>query len=187
VVDYINLELGIVHQDIAARNILIDRESPTSEIEKIRLFDFDYGARVGLSGCIPERNDVKGVIFTLYEIITLDDSYRSVPHHEQDPDEVLNLKDWPVKRKLDSDIGAFREHLNAWVQQRKAVQNGACKTELLTDIPEMSPPEPVIKSIDGEGNPVYESCVTQMKRDALKFGNKTIAWERAPDTRYAVL
>jgi hypothetical protein len=82
VVDYINLELGIVHQDIAARNILIDRESPTSETEKIRLFDFNYGARVGPSGCIPARNDVKGVISTLYEIVTLDDSYRSVPHHE---------------------------------------------------------------------------------------------------------
>jgi serine/threonine protein kinase len=85
VVDSINLELGIVHQDIAARNILIDRESPTSETGKIRLFDFDYGARVGLPGCFPEKSDVKGVIFTLYEIITLDDSYRSVPHHEQDP------------------------------------------------------------------------------------------------------
>jgi hypothetical protein len=116
-----------VHQDITARNILIDRESSTSETEKIRLFDFDYGARVGLSGCIPARNDVKGVIFTLYEIITLDDSYRSVPHHEQDPDEVLNLEYWPVKRNLDSDIAAFREHLNAWVKQRKAAQEAACE------------------------------------------------------------
>jgi hypothetical protein len=92
-----------------------------------------------------------------------------------------------VKRKLDSDIAAFREHLDAWVKQRKAVQDAACKNESLMDIPEMSPPEPVIESIDGEGNSVYERCVSQMKRDAMKFGSKIIAWERAPDKRYAVL
>lgn len=55
------------------------------------------------------------------------------------------------------------------------------------DIPEMSPPEPVIESIDEEGNSLYERCVSQMKRDAMKFGSKMIAWERAPDKRYAVL
>jgi serine/threonine protein kinase len=187
VVDYLNLELGIVHQDIAARNILIDREPSGSGTERLRLFDFDYGARIGLSGCIPERNDVKGVTFTLYEIITRDHSYRMVPHSEQNPETVLNLEDWPVKRNLDSDISAYREHLNAWVKQRKATQDGPCKNESLADIPEMSQPSPVIMSIDEEGQPVYERSVVQMKRDALKYGNKIIAWDRAPDKGFTLL
>lgn len=183
VVDYLNLEVGIVHQDIAPRNILIDPGSPNLETEKIRLFDFDYGAFVGLSGCIPSRNDVKGVVFTLYEIVTLDDSYRRVPHEEQDLESVTNLKEWPIRRNLDSDITAFREHLSAWVQQRKTHRDGASEDEGLTptDIPEISPPSPVVMSIDEEGKPVYERSVVQMKIDALKFGNKLISWERAPD------
>ena len=183
VVDYLNLELGIVHQDIAPRNILIDPASSSLETEKIRLFDFDYGAFVGLSGCIPSRNDVKGVVFTIYEIVTLDESYRKVPHEEQDLESVLNLKEWPIRRSLDCDIKAFREHLDAWVQRRKIHREGASEDEALslTDIPEMSPPSPVVMSIDEEGKPVYERSVVQMKIDALKLGNKLIAWERTPD------
>jgi hypothetical protein len=187
VVHYLNLELGIVHQDIAARNILVDRESSTSDTEKIPLFDFDYGAYVGLSGCIPERNDVKGVIFTLYEIITRDYSHRRVPHIEQNPEAVLNLEEWPVNRNLDSSVTAFREHLNAWVKQRKAIQDDPGKSESLADIPGMSPPSPIIMSIDEEGKPVYERSVVQMKRDALEYGNTVIAWDRAPDKGYALL
>ncbi|KAH0287269.1 hypothetical protein M436DRAFT_85853 [Aureobasidium namibiae CBS 147.97] len=182
VVDYLNLQLGIVHQDIAPRNILIDSLSSSLETEKLRLFDFHYGAFVGLSGCMPERNDIKGVVFTLYEIFTLDSSYRSVPHAEQDLESVLNLEEWPIRRSLDSDIMTFREHLSAWVKQRDTHQANAFKNEALslTDIPEMSPPSPVVMSIGEDGKPVYESSVVQMKRDALKFGNGLIAWERAP-------
>lgn len=35
-VDFLNLELGIIHQDIAPRNLLVDPET-----DKIILFDFD--------------------------------------------------------------------------------------------------------------------------------------------------
>ena len=185
-VDYLNLELRIVHQDIAPRNILVDREPSSSADEKIRLFDFDNGARVGLSGCIPTRNDVKGVVFTLYEIVTLDYSYRKVPHDKQDPDTILNLEEWPVERSLDNDLAAFREHLNAWVKQRKAIQGTVSNNHdaSLVDIPELSEPSPVIMSIDKDGKPVYKRSVLQKKKDALKFGNRLIAWERAPDNDY---
>jgi hypothetical protein len=110
-----------------------------------------------------------------------------VLHTEQNPKTVLNLKEWPVKRNLNSDCSAFRKHLNAWVKQRKAIQDGPCKDESLTDIPKMSPPSPVIMSIDEEGEPVYKRSVVQMKRDALEYGNKIIAWDRAPDKGYALL
>ena len=38
-VDFLNLELGIMHQDIAPRNLLIDPDT-----HKILLFDFDWAA-----------------------------------------------------------------------------------------------------------------------------------------------
>jgi hypothetical protein len=31
-----------------------------------------------------DRNDIKGVMFTMYEIITLDESLRDMPNGEQD-------------------------------------------------------------------------------------------------------
>ncbi|KAM3532235.1 hypothetical protein NHJ13051_000221 [Beauveria bassiana] len=53
-----------MHQDIAARNLLID------EKENLRIFDFDFSIMLH-EHYTPERDDMKGVIFTLYEIITL--------------------------------------------------------------------------------------------------------------------
>jgi serine/threonine protein kinase len=85
VVDYLNLELGVVHQDIAPRNLLID---PTTN--KILLFDFDRAAPV--SQTVLVRNDVTGVIFTLYQIITEDGHLREVPFTEQDPQQVQSLE-----------------------------------------------------------------------------------------------
>ncbi|KAF2463935.1 uncharacterized protein BDR25DRAFT_337634 [Lindgomyces ingoldianus] len=117
VVHYLNLELGVVHQDIAPRNLLID---PTTN--KILLFDFDRAAPV--SHTVPVRNDVTGVIFTLCEIITEDGHLREVPFTEPDPQQVQSLEQWPVRCKLDSDVARFRKHLNDWVRQRTYASHG---------------------------------------------------------------
>ncbi|KAI4870626.1 hypothetical protein F4820DRAFT_442913 [Hypoxylon rubiginosum] len=84
VVDDLNLRYGIAHQDIAPRNLLVDES-----IDSIMLFDFNFAARInntshdeGESYC-EDRNDIKGVIFTTYEVITRDDSLRRKPHEEQ--------------------------------------------------------------------------------------------------------
>ena len=56
----------------------------------------------------PDRDDLKGVIFTLYEIITLDENHREVPHAQQGAEALLQL-DW-VKHpdvKLDNNVQAF--------------------------------------------------------------------------------
>jgi len=69
-VDFLNLELGIMHQDIAPRNLLIDPDT-----HKLLLFDFDWAA-CGKKGLLDGRDDVTGVIFTLYELITNDHTSR---------------------------------------------------------------------------------------------------------------
>lgn len=58
-VDFLNLDLGIMHQDIAARNLLIDPDT-----QKILLFDFDWAA-CGKRNLLDGRDDVTGVVFTL--------------------------------------------------------------------------------------------------------------------------
>lgn len=92
-VDDLNLKYGIQHQDIAARNFLVDDAA-----DKLLLFDFNYAVRIGYPNqeqdyeqYDQERNDIKGAIFTLYEIITKDEHFREVAHAEQDPSDILNM------------------------------------------------------------------------------------------------
>lgn len=114
VVDFLNLELGIMHQDIAPRNIFID-----SETQGIRLFDFDRAAR-GKLGLLDGRDDVSGVICAVYEIITGNQEHAEIPHWEREVRDVHNLPEWPVRRELDTDVSTFRNFLNEWVANRKA-------------------------------------------------------------------
>jgi len=177
VVDYLNLELGIIHQDIAPRNLVIDPNT-----NNIQLFDFDRAARVGERDCIPELNDVKGVIFTLYEIITHDDDFRRVPFYEQDPQAVLD-KEWTLKTHLDSDISHFRKHLDDWVQRRREISDithSQPKFSLDIAVPELNPPTPIITSHDEGGEPIYESSSVQRRFEAVNLKQNVVYWERPP-------
>ena len=114
VVDDLNYHYGMMHQDIAARNLLVD------DSDNLRIFDFDYSIMIG-EHYTPDRDDIKGVIFTLYEIITLNEHFREVPHEEQDAEAVLGMK-WEKHPdvKLDADVEEFRNVLDSWVTERKA-------------------------------------------------------------------
>lgn len=172
VVDYLNNERGIIHQDVAPRNLLID------ENDNLRLFDFDRSARIDQPGCIPQRNDIAGVIFTLYEIITEDDHYRRVPFEEQDAETVQRLESWPVKCKLDCDIALFRQHLNDWVQERKNTQP-THDLEIAAD-PPMPLPSPLLMCYDFNGDPVIQPARGRKRPVAIKFKQHVVMWERPP-------
>ncbi|KAJ5783089.1 hypothetical protein N7457_004863 [Penicillium paradoxum] len=49
------------------------------ETDKILLFDFDWAANEK-KGLLDERDDVSSVVFTLYEIITNETHFTSIPH-----------------------------------------------------------------------------------------------------------
>ncbi|CVL09176.1 uncharacterized protein FMAN_15440 [Fusarium mangiferae] len=91
VVDDLNLEYGIMHQDIAPRNLLIDEST-----DSIMLFDFNFAARRDCPSpgegeeYVEDRNDIKGVIFTTYEIITQDNSLRNIPHEDQNVNNLVS-------------------------------------------------------------------------------------------------
>ncbi|KAH8429391.1 uncharacterized protein LDX57_007055 [Aspergillus melleus] len=180
VVDFLNLELGIMHQDIAPRNLLVDPET-----DNVVLFDFDWAAN-GKDGLLDGRDDVSSVVFTLYEIITNDRHLTSIPHWDRNIDMVLNIE-WPVRRELDSDMSNFRNFLDNWVARRAESATEQCLSapRRLTwpDLP--GPPDYTVPFELGwtkEGETVWQTG-ERSRRIALAKGQYCFRWERPPQSR----
>jgi len=126
-VDYLNLELGIVHGDIFLTNLLIDPET-----DQLKIFDFNMGSKLGwegnaknhgIYGYEADRNDVKMAVFTLYEIITRDMHFREESFlSELDVSMVFDIE---VRQKHSSvnldagvDVAEYRRVLDAWAMSR---------------------------------------------------------------------
>lgn len=95
VIDDLNLKYGIQHQDVAPRNLLVDPET-----DDLMIFDFNWATRIGYpyrpeyyASYWDQRDDVKGTIFTLYEIITRDGHFREVSWENQNPEDIQNMKE----------------------------------------------------------------------------------------------
>ncbi|KAJ5353223.1 hypothetical protein N7452_002197 [Penicillium brevicompactum] len=177
-VDYLNFELGIMHQDIAPRNLLVDPET-----EKIILFDFDWAAN-GEDYLLDNRDDLSGVVFTLYEIITNDTHFTSIPHWERNIDMVRDIE-WTCRRELDSDVSIFRKFLNKWIatRQDKAQYFKAPKKltwPALPDPPEYSVPFELGWTAEGE---TCWRTGPRTRRIALEKGQYCFRWERPPQSR----
>ena len=103
-----------MHQDIAPQNLLVDPDT-----QNLLLFDFDWAAN-GEKNLLQGRDDISGVVFTLYEIITGDTSFTSIPHWDRNMETVQNMSEWTCNRELDSNVSTFRNFLNEWVTTRRS-------------------------------------------------------------------
>jgi Protein tyrosine and serine/threonine kinase len=123
IVDDINLKYGIMHRDIAARNFLIDPQT-----QRLLLFDFNNCMKIG--DVTVNQNfwgppDVDGVIFTIYELLTFDKSFRdNMPFWRHEASPIEEKVEWPVKATLEPglDISTIRRHLDMWVQERRTTR-----------------------------------------------------------------
>jgi serine/threonine protein kinase len=186
VVDDLNLRYGIAHQDIAPRNLVVDEST-----DSIMLFDFDYSARISNPSPGPgeslseDQNDVKGVIFTVHEIITQDNSFRSKPHQEQ------NLNDlggeW-VKHpgvKLDHPVASYQRVLQEWAERRAGDLTAAHPGDGPSAIhwpPRPKPPQQTMRVMDAHGRP-FDRPVDgwyERRQDVRARGGKVLNWERPP-------
>ncbi len=70
VVGHLNLKHGVLHQDIHPANLLIDPNT-----DNLMLFDFDRCARIDHEDMVKNADGIKGIIFTVYELITRDDRF----------------------------------------------------------------------------------------------------------------
>jgi serine/threonine protein kinase len=181
VVDDLNLKHGIIHQDIAPRNLLIDPST-----DNLMLFDFDWAARVGSREVNLARNDIKGVIFTLYEILTQDNQPRNMRHEEQDVQKVQALAKWDVKTKIESgtDVKTLRLMVTEWAQRRRG-QNPA-KAGHNPPLPLRWPRKPPAKTFDPvvvDGKCVDWPLGERLRRDIPK-GERIVRWERTPYSKF---
>ena len=182
VVDFLNLELGIMHQDIAPRNLLIDPDT-----HKLVLFDFNFAAR-GKDRLMDGRDDVSSVVFTLYELITNDTHFTSIPPWDRNIDMVQSISEWPCNRELDSDVSVFRNFLNEWAAKRRSdgdmerylnAPNQLTWPDLPTP-PDYNVPYELGKTLDGEPNLVRG---VRTRRVAMELGQYYFRWERPPQSR----
>ncbi|KAI3109472.1 hypothetical protein CBS147333_5457 [Penicillium roqueforti] len=179
-VDFLNLEPGIMHQDIAPRNLLIDPDT-----NKILLFDFNWAVS-GKERLLDSRDDGTGVVFTLYEIITNDTHFTSIPHWDQHMDMVQSISEWTCNRELDSDVSKSRTFLNEWVARRNGDMEryiNAPNRLIWPDLP--TPPDHSVPFQLGntrDGEPYMRTGV-RSRRTAMKLGQCCSRWERPPRSR----
>lgn len=180
VVDELNLKLGIAHQDVAPRNLVIDEAT-----DNLMLFDFNFSARVGTYFFQEARNDIKGVLFTLHEIITRTNDYRDVRHEDQDVS-AIEHEEW-VKHPdviLDQPLAKFRQVVRDWCERRR---NGQQITHYkdaphFLDWPPLpDPPPPGIPIVTPSGPDTMVAKLYDWKRTELKAeGKAVLEWQRLP-------
>ncbi|KAI1376614.1 kinase-like domain-containing protein [Hypoxylon crocopeplum] len=181
-VDHLNLRYGIAHQDIAPRNLLVDEST-----DSIMLFDFNYAARIKTTSYdegesySKDRNDIKGVIFTTYEIITQDDSLRRKPHEEQSLNE-LQIE-W-IKHpgvKLDHPVEEYRRVLREWRKRRASNLTGDAPEAISwPSRPKLPQKTVTLKNIHGQPSSVTVEEWYEMRQAVLARGDKVLNWERPP-------
>ncbi|GAB1319794.1 hypothetical protein MFIFM68171_10004 [Madurella fahalii] len=115
----LNLKYGIVHQDVALRNLIIDTAT-----DDLVLIDFGEAARIGAKKERETRNDVKGVILALHEAITRDPCYNpSYLHLLDETPLVAEPKKWIKHRDVELDPGLtpqdYYDELMRWVAARR--------------------------------------------------------------------
>ncbi|KUM58953.1 hypothetical protein ACN42_g8182 [Penicillium freii] len=182
-VDFLNLDYGIIHQDIAPRNLLIDPST-----HKIILFDFDRVA-FGEKNLQDGRDDVSSVVFTLYKLIANDTSFSGIPHWERNIYMVQSISEWTSHRELDSEVSKFRKFLDEWVATRRSDVDGDMKRYLnapnrltLLDLP--TAPEYTVPFEMGtrDGKPVWRTG-RRSRNTAMNLGQYCFRWERSPQSR----
>lgn len=190
VVDDLNLKFGIVHQDIAPRNILINPSTDT-----LQLFDFSLSGRLGwrddqdsavFSNRGSFKSDLNNVVATMYEVITRN-SEDAVPTLSLGGDiATINRMKW-VKHpdvRLDSDVSNFQRTLRCWLRRRNRPHNLITHfTQAQSPLEWPQPWRPEIPALDLNGNPstIWKGArsTTHVRRTTLRaLGLKFVEWER---------
>ncbi|KAF2015299.1 hypothetical protein BU24DRAFT_480093 [Aaosphaeria arxii CBS 175.79] len=158
VVDFLNLELGVMHQDTAPRNILLNTET-----DKILLYDINYSASKKDDQLV-DQDDVAGVTFTLHELIPGDQSFTAGHQRRNGINMVRDMPNWIPKRELNAEVSEFRRVLNDWTMKRTADGNmmerylNATSPILIPEMP--TPPDyeiPISYGATANGEPVWDT------------------------------
>ena len=180
IIDDVNLKYGIMHRDIAARNFLIDPRT-----KRLLLFDFNNSIQIGNSSRIRKFDgppDVDGVIFTIYELLTFDKSFREAQvYWEHDVSPIEQMTEWPVQAELEPglDVATVRRHLARWVEDRRTTRSIKHFTEATQPIALPKMPEETNESMyfDKEEGRMGKIC---SQGEARMGGVNYVDWTRPP-------
>lgn len=176
VIDNLNLKYGIIHQDIAPRNLLID-----SATDSLCLIDFNVSTEIGSELERRPRNDIDGAIYSLYEVLTKDLHFRSTVHHDHwHVEDVTTMEEWPLRVKLEPglDVQTLRSMVMDWAKKRRETSPSlSTQIQKPLGIPPLPPPR--INGVESEGA-VWGWHTTLMYRRTAASGERIVRWERPP-------
>ncbi|TRX88356.1 hypothetical protein FHL15_010732 [Xylaria flabelliformis] len=186
--DYIHLELGILHGDLQLKNILVEKAT-----DKILLIDFENAAMMDETQLQWEFNQLT---WSVYEIITHDLAlveeklYDITPDDENpdafyacDPSVINGMLEWPVRTNLDCKSEEIRQYLQNWIQRRKALCMTTPKTPVRISHAGLPRPSPAVMQNREARKARFEEI---QKRQREQQGEKEllpvgeVRWER-PD------
>lgn len=127
-----------------------------------------------------DRNDVKFVVFTLYEIITREFCFREEFYpHELDMSTILEKPEWEKDPdvRLDSPVLEYRRVLEEWVAQRQIVDK---EINHFTKTPEPLswPSLPDFLTRDMASSPARRPA--ELRCTLIQLGEDFLKWQRLP-------
>ncbi|KAL3421445.1 hypothetical protein PVAG01_07890 [Phlyctema vagabunda] len=176
VVDFLNLELGIMHQDIAPRNLIVDPDT-----HKLVLFDFNTAA-CGEKNLKGSLIDVSGVALTLYGLITNDIHFTNLSYWDRDMEMIESISEWPRVRELDAEVSKFRTFLDDWIVTRKRGSPMERYLKAPNPLTWFDVPEEYQLAWDLEESPPFMKS-RRYVRTAKAAGEYVFCWERPPQIR----
>jgi hypothetical protein len=180
-VDELNLEFGLVHQDIAARNLIINPAT-----DAILLIDFGRATAVGLEPnpydrAVPEASDVKGVVAMAYYLVTRDPRFACYTIEHIDEKEVADCDKWvnPPGVELDHDASVFYDEVMAWATKRRSGPHMTHYTQAPSHFDFPMPPDPPedFVVLDGVKTNLIAARGGSMS-DRIRAGRPVLRWER---------
>ncbi|KAF5587478.1 serine threonine kinase [Fusarium pseudocircinatum] len=152
------------------------------------LLDFNSAARINYplpkegESYIEDRSDVKGVILTTDEIITQDDSLRSVPHEDQNFGHLGSKWVTHPEVKLDHPVESYQLILKQWREPREGDFH---TSNVPRPIEWLAMPKPLQKAIyletvQGEMTSATVDNWYERRQDIRDRGDKVLNWERPP-------
>ncbi|KAI1112712.1 hypothetical protein F5Y14DRAFT_420530 [Nemania sp. NC0429] len=181
--DYLHLELGILHMDLQLKNIVVDKAA-----DKLMLIDFENAAVINEEQLQWEFNQLT---WSVYEIVTHDIALveEQIYGDEKTEEElwvcdarIINeMPDWPVRTNLDCESHEIRQHLQSWIERRKSLPITTPKTPIRPCTERSPRPSRTVeqsRQAQKSKFDVIQECQDKLQegKEMLHVGN--VRWER---------
>ncbi|KAI1196839.1 hypothetical protein F5X97DRAFT_334383 [Nemania serpens] len=183
--DYLHLDLGILHADLQLKNIVVDKAA-----DKLMLIDFENAVAIEEEQLQWEFNQVT---WSVYEIVTHDIALveeqlydHSKPEEELwacDATVINEMPEWPVRTNLDCEAHEIRQHIRSWIERRKSLPITTPKTPIKPCTGRSPKPSRTVEQSRQAHKRKFEEIQEcqdklQKEKELLPVGN--MRWERPP-------